>query len=67
MAVATRIEEVRSEISSLAETSPSAQSLMQQMVKLLHDRMLKYNWVGFYMLEPEQSRPYWCWARLKAP
>ncbi|MGA2102770.1 MAG: GAF domain-containing protein [Candidatus Sulfotelmatobacter sp.] len=57
MAVATRIEEVRSEISSLAETSPSAQSLMQQMVKLLHDRMLKYNWVGFYMLEPGAEPP----------
>jgi GAF domain-containing protein len=24
---------------------------MQKMVKLLHERMLKYNWVGFYMLE----------------
>jgi len=57
MAVATRIEEVRSEISSLAETSPSAQSLMQQMVKLLHDRMLKYNWVGFYMLESGAEPP----------
>jgi GAF domain-containing protein len=57
MAVTTRIEEVRSEISSLAETSPSAQSLMQQMVKLLHDRMLKYNWVGFYMLEPGAEPP----------
>jgi len=24
---------------------------MSRMVKLLHDHMLKYNWVGFYMLE----------------
>ena len=24
---------------------------MSRIVELLHDRMLKYNWVGFYMLE----------------
>jgi GAF domain-containing protein len=57
MAVTTRIEEVRAEISELAEASPSAQQLMQKMVKLLHDRMLKYNWVGFYMLEPGAQPP----------
>ena len=27
------------------------------MVKLLHERMLKYNWVGFYMLEPGAEPP----------
>ena len=26
-------------------------------MKLLHDRMLKYNWVGFYMLEPGAEPP----------
>jgi len=57
MAVTTRIEEVRSEINQLAETSATAQNLMQAMVKLLHDRMLKYNWVGFYMLEPGAQPP----------
>ena len=30
---------------------------MRSMVKLLHDRMLKYNWVGFYMLEPGAQPP----------
>ena len=30
---------------------------MRAMVKLLHDRMLKYNWVGFYMLEPGAEPP----------
>jgi L-methionine (R)-S-oxide reductase len=57
MAVAERIEEVRSEITELAETAPTANDLMRSMVKLLHDRMLKYNWVGFYMLEPEAKPP----------
>jgi L-methionine (R)-S-oxide reductase len=57
MAVAGRIEEVRSEIDGLAESLPTAQRLMQAMVKLLHDRMLKYNWVGFYLLEPGAQPP----------
>lgn len=57
MAVASRIEEVRSEISELAQTSRSAHELMQSMVKLLHDRILKYNWVGFYLLEPGAQPP----------
>ena len=30
---------------------------MSRIVKLLHDRMLKYNWVGFYMLEQPPSSP----------
>ncbi len=30
---------------------------MRNMAKLLHDRMLKYNWVGFYMLEPGAQPP----------
>jgi GAF domain-containing protein len=57
MAVATKIDEVRHEVSELAQAAPTAQDLMQAMVKLLHDRMLKYNWVGFYMLEPGAQPP----------
>jgi putative methionine-R-sulfoxide reductase with GAF domain len=57
MAVAARIEEVRDEISKLAKTARSAPELMQSMARLLHDRMLKYNWVGFYMLEPGADPP----------
>ena len=57
MAVAARIEEVRNELSELAESSRSAPELMQKVVKLLHDRMLKYNWVGFYLLEPGAEPP----------
>ncbi|HLZ43138.1 MAG TPA: GAF domain-containing protein [Candidatus Sulfotelmatobacter sp.] len=57
MAITTRIEEVRTEINQLAESAPTAQDLMRRMVKLLHDRVLKYNWVGFYMLEPGAQPP----------
>jgi L-methionine (R)-S-oxide reductase len=55
--VTTRIEEVRHEVTQLANSSASAHELMQAMVKLLHHRMLKYNWVGFYMLEPGARPP----------
>lgn len=30
---------------------------MRRMVKLLHEKMLKYNWVGFYLLEPGAQPP----------
>src|SRR5579863_8135000 len=57
MPVADRLEEVRKEITSLAQSSPTPDHLMHEMVTLLHDRMLKYNWVGFYMLEPGAQPP----------
>ena len=57
MAVAARIEEVRSALTELAQRSHSAAEFMQSVVKLLHDRMLKYNWVGFYLLEPGAEPP----------
>ena len=41
----------------MAQGAPSGEELMQQMVKLLHERMLKYNWVGFYMLETGAKPP----------
>ena len=57
MPVTARIEEVRNEVGEMAKAAPTAQDLMRSMVKLLHDRMLKYNWVGFYMLEPGAQPP----------
>jgi L-methionine (R)-S-oxide reductase len=57
MAVATRIEEMRNDVTALAQAAASASELMQRMVRLLHERMLKYNWVGFYMLEPGAQPP----------
>jgi L-methionine (R)-S-oxide reductase len=53
----TRLEEVRAEVDALAKSSPAGQDLMRAMAKLLHDKMLKYNWVGFYMLESGTRPP----------
>jgi L-methionine (R)-S-oxide reductase len=57
MPTMSRIEEVRNEVTELANATPTAKDLMQGVCKLLHDRMLKYNWVGFYMLEPGAQPP----------
>jgi L-methionine (R)-S-oxide reductase len=57
MPVTTRIEEVRNEVTGLAQAAPTAKDLMQGVCKILHERMLKYNWVGFYMLEPGARPP----------
>src|SRR5271169_6665556 len=57
MPVTSRMEEVRAEVSELAAATSTAQDLMDKMVNLLHHRMLKYNWVGFYLLEPGAEPP----------
>lgn len=54
---ASKVEDVRPEVERLARAARSAHELMTGMVKLLHERMLKYNWVGFYMLEPGAQPP----------
>ncbi len=57
MPVASRIEEVRNEITALAEATTAGKVFMQGVSQVLHERMLKYNWVGFYMLEPGAQPP----------
>ena len=41
------------ELNALAVTATSGQALMNDIVALLHGKLTKYNWVGFYMLEKE--------------
>lgn len=57
MHVRTRIEDLRKEISELEGAAPTAKDLMEGVCRLLHERMLKYSWVGFYMLEPGAQPP----------
>jgi GAF domain-containing protein len=40
----------------LAISSHSAETLMQGIVGLLHEKLTRYNWVGFYLLEKEADR-----------
>jgi len=58
MPPAPKIAEVQKDIDRLSQASGTVDDFMWEMVKLLHDRMLKYNWVGFYMLEEKtDSQP----------
>lgn len=52
MPTAYHAGDVKAEVAQLAREASSADELMSRLVRLLHQRMLKYNWVGFYMLEP---------------
>lgn len=51
----SQIEEVRKELPRLSSEARSADQLMDEIARLLFDKMLKYNWVGFYMLEDKSS------------
>ena len=41
------------ELDALAKTAATGEALMKAIVALLHEKLTKYNWVGFYMLEKE--------------
>jgi len=57
MATTVKTEDVRQEVAQSAQAATSAKDLMARIVKVLHERMLKYNWVGFYMIhkDPDQA------------
>jgi GAF domain-containing protein len=50
-------QEVRKDVERLAASVRSSEELMSSVVELLHGKMLKYNWVGFYMLERSSQPP----------
>jgi L-methionine (R)-S-oxide reductase len=52
-----KANEARAEVDRLYLEARNADELMESITLLLHDRMLKYNWVGFYMLEPDADPP----------
>jgi L-methionine (R)-S-oxide reductase len=42
-------------LDNLAKTATSAEALMKGIVALLHEKLTRYNWVGFYMLQRESG------------
>jgi L-methionine (R)-S-oxide reductase len=44
------------ELDALATAYTSGEALMKAIVALLHEKLTRYNWVGFYMLEKEGDR-----------
>ena len=51
MTPATKPTDVIHEVDEAARSARSADELMGSICEVLHKRMLKYNWVGFYMIE----------------
>jgi L-methionine (R)-S-oxide reductase len=45
-------EELLREFQGLDNASPTAQSLMERISRRLHEKMTRYNWVGFYLVDP---------------
>ena len=52
-----KIREVRAQIDRLNIDTPTVHQFMDKITSLLQEKMLKYNWVGFYMLEPGANPP----------
>ena len=52
-----KADDVRKAADRLSSEARSADQLMESISLLLNKQMLKYNWVGFYMLEAGASPP----------
>lgn len=55
MSTAPTMDQVKQELANLAAAVTSPTIFMKEVVRLLHTRMTKYNWVGFYMIEQQSS------------
>jgi L-methionine (R)-S-oxide reductase len=44
--------ELLQELQGYAVTAPTAESVMERISKRLHEQMARYNWVGFYLVDP---------------
>ena len=45
-------EELLQEFQDFARTAPTAKSVMERIAQRLHEKMARYNWVGFYLVDP---------------
>jgi GAF domain-containing protein len=45
------MDELKEELAHLARAVTNPSIFMKEVVRFLHTRMVKYNWVGFYMIE----------------
>lgn len=43
------------ELNKFAASAANSDVLMNGIVSLLHDKLTRYNWVGFYMIDPKDA------------
>lgn len=48
-------KELLQELQSFSATAATAQALMERIAKRLHEKMTRYNWTGFYLVDPADS------------
>ncbi|HXJ13610.1 MAG TPA: hypothetical protein VNH19_15150, partial [Candidatus Limnocylindrales bacterium] len=48
-------KELLQELQRYAAGAPAAKALMEQIAKRLHENMARYNWVGFYLVDPADA------------
>jgi L-methionine (R)-S-oxide reductase len=48
-------EELLKEFRDYAVSAASVESLMERIAKRLHEKMTRYNWAGFYLVDPADS------------
>jgi L-methionine (R)-S-oxide reductase len=48
-------QELLEEFQDFAKSAPTAQSVMELISRRLHEKMTRYNWVGFYLVDPSDS------------
>jgi L-methionine (R)-S-oxide reductase len=48
-------EELLQEFQDFARTAPTAEALMERIAQRLHEKMTRYNWVGFYLVDPADA------------
>jgi len=48
-------KELLQELQRHAAAAPTAKAVMEQIAKRLHENMARYNWVGFYLVDPADA------------
>jgi L-methionine (R)-S-oxide reductase len=48
-------KELLQELQRYAVSAPTARSVMEHIAKRLHENMARYNWVGFYLVDPADA------------
>ncbi|HWY05467.1 MAG TPA: GAF domain-containing protein [Candidatus Acidoferrales bacterium] len=48
-------KELLQELQRHAVAAPTARAVMEQIAKRLHENMARYNWVGFYLVDPADA------------
>jgi L-methionine (R)-S-oxide reductase len=53
--MASEHDELLREFQDYAKTASTAKAVMEHITRRLHEKMARYNWVGFYLVDPADS------------